>query len=474
MDVGSLRNKSSVLLNGKSYGILGAGVSGRGAARLLQSLDRAVALFDDNDLSDEEEIKALVGKGAKTHFGKLNAEQAHASMDGIDALIVSPGIPESHPIKVESKKRNLPQAGEIELAWLKSGASKVAAITGTNGKTTVTMLVRHICEVAGMRAVETGNIGFSFSDAVIEAAENLSERMFSVEVSSFQLDDIQYFAPDVSILLNITPDHLDRHGSMEAYAKAKSRVTINQSPSQVLVINQDDVECLKIGHESRAQIMKFSLLRPVDNGAWLDDDQLMLITNGGKPKTLTQLDKIKLFGLHNVSNCLAAACAATALGVPLKKITEAIESFEAADHRLQPVATINGVTYVNDSKATNIDAMVKAVTSFSAPVHLIAGGRDKDSPFASVLSSLEGRVARAYLIGEAADKMEAAWGKSIPFSQCGTMANALTEAMDKAADGEIVLLAPGCASFDQFKNYKDRGEHFIRWVREKKGAEVAV
>lgn len=461
----AIRRPDSKILHCDSCAILGAGISGLAAARLLISMGGRVVLLDDQDRSADPAAAELVEAGARAIWGRPDEAGARAALEGVDALIPSPGVPDSHPVKIEARRRGLPSVGEIELAWLRSGPSRVAAITGTNGKTTVTMLVRHLMAAGGLNAMEVGNIGEAFADAVRERAAELDAMAFSLEVSSFQLEDIERFNPDVAVLLNITPDHLDRHGTMEAYAAAKARVTMNQGPEQVLVVNQDDAECLRIASLSPARTLRFSLNRPVDEGAWLDHETLVISLNGAKPKRLTELGNLRLFGMHNVANCLAGACAAAAMGVGIKAIGEALETFEAAPHRLQSVDTLKGVLYVNDSKATNIDAMVQAIRSFSAPIHLIAGGRDKDSPFASVANVVKDRVERAYLIGEAADLIERAWAGGVETLRCGTMERALEEATSRAAEGDVVLLAPGCASFDQFKNYKDRGEKFIHWVQ---------
>ena len=292
--------------------------------------------------------------------------------------------------------------------------------------------------------------------------------IFSVEVSSFQLECTHRFAPDIAILLNVTPDHLDRHGRMEAYADVKQRVTANQTEEQILIVNQDDSQCLRIAQSSRARISLFSLERAVESGAWLDNDLLIVERPGRKPKRLIDLTRLPLLGMHNVANCLAAACGAVALDVDLETITSALETFGGAPHRLERVRTVQGVDYVDDSKATNVDSLLKAVASFGLPVHLIAGGRDKDCPFASILPSLKGHVAHAYLIGEAADKIAGAWSGEIDVTRSETLERALEDASRRAVEGETVLLSPGCASFDQFSSFAERGEVFRAWVEERR------
>ncbi len=444
--------------------VLGAGRSGLAAARLLASLGKFVTVCDDGNRSDDEAVQALAEGGAD--FIWANRTGAEVALGCAEALVVSPGVPAGHSLIASAEARGLPIVGELELAWRFSGDARIVAVTGTNGKTTVTMLIRHLLEAAGLPAVETGNIGHPFSDAVREAAADPKPPILVVEVSSFQLEWVARFAPDVAVLLNITPDHLDRHGSMKEYAEAKRRIAQFQRADQTLVVNQDDAACLAATQDARARLVFFSLDRPVDLGAWVDDDRLAIAAEGSKPHGLIELDELPLFGMHNAANALAAACAASALGVGRKTIARALKTFQAAPHRLESVATVGGVEFVNDSKATNLDALVKAVESFNAPVHLIAGGRDKDSPFASVRSRLEGRVACAYLIGEASDRIAQAWDGAVKIAPCETMDKALEAARVAACAGEVVLLAPGCASFDQFANYAERGEAFARWVRE--------
>ena len=465
---GPFKPSSIGLLDHRRYGVLGGGVSGCGAARLLAALGREVLLFDDRDLSTEQGIDELAALGVRTCWGRPEPDGATAALGGVEALIVSPGVPGDHPLRREAFSSGLPVAGEVELAWLCSGAATVAAITGTNGKTTVTMLVRHLAEAAGLRAVETGNIGAAFSASVLEAGPERDRTLFVVEISSFQLEDARDFAPRIAVILNITPDHLDRHSDMARYAAAKARITARQGPEDVLVLNQDDALCLSVGQGSRARLLHFSTERAVEAGAWLDDDQLVLLPEaGGAPRRLTDLERLPLIGMHNVANALAAACVASALGVERKTIGRALESFHGAPHRLEWVGAIHGVDYVNDSKATNLDALAKAVASFSAPIHLIAGGRDKAAPFSLYLPRIAPSVSRVYLIGEAGETIARAWEGGVACERCGTLERALEAASARAVPGDVVLLAPGCASFDQFTSYAHRGEVFRNWVRER-------
>jgi UDP-N-acetylmuramoylalanine--D-glutamate ligase len=450
----------------EAYAVLGVGRSGLAAARLLSSRGKRVRLIDEAADPAREDLRPLVERGVELRFGSTTDEAAAAAaLTGCQAAVVSPGFAWNHPLLEAARRLGLPLLSELELGWLCRGGARVVGITGTNGKTTVTMLVEQILRDAGKRAVAAGNIGYALSDAVREAGDQLDETTFAVEVSSFQLETIERFAPEVAVVLNVTADHLDRHASMEEYARTKQRLTDGQGPDGVLVVNQDDPTCLAIAQRTRARVRRFSLNRPVEDGAWLDGDLIQLIQPGERPRRLLAMDELKMIGLHNVANAMAAACACQALGVNHPRIAETLRAFQAAPHRLQPAGEIGGALYVNDSKATNLDAMLQAIDSFEGGLLLIAGGRDKNSPFGLVASRLARRVKEVFLIGEAARLMELAWGGTVTCRQCGTLERALEEAGARAEAGDVVLLSPGCASFDQFHSYAHRGEVFMEWVR---------
>ncbi|MCE5229589.1 UDP-N-acetylmuramoyl-L-alanine--D-glutamate ligase [bacterium] len=451
------------------YAVIGAGLSGHSASKLLVSFGKTVTLYDDMADPANETFAPLRELGVQLRFGK---DQPLA--EDIQAVVTSPAIAEHHPLHEAARKRGIPIRGELELGYICSPGARFAAITGTNGKTTVTMLMQKILADAGLDSVAAGNIGLPVAQVALErgpGSAGLAKVAFACEVSSFQLETIEKFCPEVAIILNVTPDHLDRHGTMDDYAALKGRVTENQGPRETLVINQDDPYCLAIGARSKARVRRFSLERPVDDGAWLDGDLIMLKSAGSKPHVLMPMSDLKLIGLHNVANAMAAACAADAMGIPRKKIAQTLSEFGAAPHRLELVATINGVAYVNDSKGTNLGAVERALECFNGAIHLIAGGRDKASPFETMIPKLKERVKAAYLIGEAAVPMERAWAGTIECIQCGTMDRALEEATKRASEGEVILLSPGCASFDQFKSYAHRGEVFRAWVRNREASQ---
>jgi len=467
----SIRKSPSVLLNGSRFAVVGAARSGYGATQLLLELGKSAVIYDDKEKVGEGAVAELSARGVGFVWGKLDGATAARALADVDGVIVSPGIPMDHPLRIAARERNIPMAGEIELAWLCSGRSKTLAVTGTKGKTTTTMLMTHVLQEGGLPVVSAGNIGNSYSEAVLAAGDDIDNTLFCLEVSSFQLEDSTYFRPDVAVVVNFSPDHLDRHKTMEEYWEAKRRITLNQTEADTLIVNQDDALCLKIAQGSRSRVMRYSLVRAVNDGAWLDHDMLMLAQPEKKPQQLMEMNKLKLRGMHNVANALAAACAGMAFGVSRKAMATALESFRGAPHRLEHIGTIRGVEYFNDSKGTNIDSVLKAIQSFNTPIHLIAGGQDKLLPFEAIRSEVRDRVARAYLIGEAAPKIEAAWAPDVAISHSGTLARALEEATEAAAPGEIILLSPACASFDQFKNAEHRGQCFNEWVLARKQQE---
>jgi UDP-N-acetylmuramoylalanine--D-glutamate ligase len=455
---------STAFLNHSRYGVLGAGKSGQGAARLLHGLQgapRHVTLFDDKMNPADPALQALAAEGIAIRTGEVVRELAD-----LQALVVSPGIPAAHPLLTAARAAALPILGELELAWLLAGDAKFCAITGTNGKTTTTEIIYRMLTDAARPALAAGNIGYALADAVREHAPELDTLTFSLEVSSFQLEATEQFAPAVALILNITPDHLDRYEhSMELYAAAKERITLHQRPDQVLVINQDDPACMAVAARTAARVRRFSLERPVDDGAWLDGDLIYLVEPGRKPKRLLAMDELQMVGIHNVANAMAAAVAADSLGLSRDQIAATLKAFKAAPHRMEPVGEKHGVLFINDSKATNLDAMARAIESFPQGIHLIAGGRDKASPFAQFTARMLGRVRTIYLIGEAASDMHAAWSGDLECLHAGTLENALTLATARATEGEVIMLSPACASFDQFNSYAHRGETFTAWVQ---------
>jgi UDP-N-acetylmuramoylalanine--D-glutamate ligase len=373
-------------------------------------------------------------------------------------------VPLNTPELVQAKSFGRPVIGELELAarFLKG---KILAITGSNGKTTTTTLVGEILKEAGLPTLVAGNIGVP----VVGLIEESRDQVWSVlEVSSFQLETTEEFHPAIAVILNITPDHLDRHGTFENYALAKERIFAAQQSADSLVLNADDARTAQAASRARSRVFWFSLEHEVAQGAWVRDGYVVYrAAQGDAIETILPLTKIPLKGEHNVENVLAAVVAARQAGVSAETIAHAIEKFQAVEHRLEYVATINGVEYYNDSKATNVDATSKAVAAFSGGIHLILGGKDKGAPYAPLAPLVRERVRAVYTIGAAAAKIETELRGVAAIRSCQTLARAVAAAASEARPGEIVLLAPACSSFDQFENYEQRGQVFKQLVAER-------
>lgn len=437
--------------------VMGGGRSGRGAVRLLAAVGRRSRWVDE---------RAQVDGGDEQRSGSWAEEW----LDGVEGLILSPGVPIDHGLVGAARERGLPVIGEIELA-ARFAQSPIVAVTGSNGKTTTTRWITRILQAFGLRAVESGNIGYAFTEVI--AAEREGQPVADVHVvenSSFQLESIDRYRPEVAVLLNITPDHLDRHGNMDGYAAAKERVAKNMTAGQTLIVNADDARCLAIAGRASCDVAMFGLAPGVSEGGALDGDQL--VYREGVSKTLwCSMDELGAPGRHNALNALAAAVAAKRLGADDEAIRRAMREFESVEHRIEFVAELDGARYYNDSKSTNSDSLVVALESFSEPIVLIAGGRDKsapgqESPFRALRPLVEERVAAVVLIGEAADLLEEQWQGAAPVTRVGDMDEAVREAHRLSAPGHVVLLSPGCASFDLYANFEERGRDFKRVVVE--------
>ena len=349
--------------------------------------------------------------------------------------------------------------GEIELA-AQILPGPIVAITGSNGKTTTTTLTGEILTAGGLPMLVGGNIG---TPAISLAERAKPETVIVLEVSSFQLETIQTFRPKVAVVLNVTPDHLDRHRTFEAYVDAKARIFENQRGDDFAVLNENDPTCVTMAARTQARVFWFSRQKEVKRGAWVREGKI-LFRDGDRQRDIMLVSEIPLKGAHNLENVLAAVCAGALMGCAPDKIRQAVRDFKAVEHRLEFVATIRGVDYYNDSKATNVDATIKALESFPANIHLILGGKDKGSDYSVLNDLLRQRVKRVYTIGAAAAKIESQI-KGVEVVHAETLENALRKANAVAQPGDVVLLAPACASFDQFKNYEQRGQVFKEIVR---------
>jgi len=443
-------------LNGKRALVVGLGKSGVASALFMKAHGARVTVSDTKS-GDElrNEIPVLLDHGITVETGG----HGDRTFRGQDLIVVSPGVPVDAPPLVQARSLGETVIGEIELA-AQFLPGPVIAITGSNGKTTTTTLTGEIMAAGGLPVLVGGNIG---TPAISLAERAKSETVIVLEVSSFQLETIQTFRPKVAVVLNVTPDHLDRHRRFEVYVDAKARIFENQQDSDFAVLNADDPTCVAMAQRTRARVFWFSRQREVERGAWVRDGNI-LFRDGTGQREILQVAEISLKGAHNLENVLAAVCAGALMGCASEKIRHAVHEFKAVEHRLEFVATIGGVDYYNDSKATNVDATIKALESFPANIHLILGGKDKGSDYTVLNDLIRQRVKRIYTIGAAAAKIESQV-KGAEVVHAETLENAIRKAHAVAKSGDVVLLAPACASFDQFKSYEHRGRLFKEIVR---------
>ena len=443
-------------LNGKRALVVGLGKSGVASALFMKAHGARVTVSDTKS-GDElrNEIPVLLDHGITVETGG----HGERTFRGQDLIVVSPGVPVDAPPLVQARSLGETVIGEVELA-AQFLPGPVVAITGSNGKTTTTTLTGEIVAASGLPVLVGGNIG---TPAISLAERAKAETVIVLEVSSFQLETIQTFRPRVAVVLNVTPDHLDRHRTFEIYTDAKSRIFENQQGSDFAALNADDPTCVAMAARTRGQVFWFSRHKEVEQGAWVREGDIVFRDGKGQREIL-QVSDIPLKGAHNLENVLAAVCAAVLMGCAPEKIRQAVHDFKAVEHRLEFVATINSVDYYNDSKATNVDATIKALESFPANIHLVLGGKDKGSDYTVLNDLIRQRVKRIYTIGAAAAKIESQV-KGAEVVHAETLDNAIRRAYAAAKPGDVVLLAPACASFDQFKSYEHRGRLFKEIVQ---------
>ena len=456
-------------IKGKKVLVVGLGKSGLAAALFLRHQGAQVTVSDVRSAEAlAKEIPALIEEGIAVEAGGHGLLTFRRQ----DLIVVSPGVPIDTPELTQVRKFGLPIIGELELAaqYLRG---KVLAITGSNGKTTTTSLVGEILQAGGLRTQVGGNIGVP----VIALVEDSTDEGWSVlEVSSFQLETTYEFHPQIAVILNITPDHLDRHGSFEKYAAAKERIFARQTEEDALVLNADDDPARSAAGRAASRVYWFSRTKVVRQGAFVHEGVIFFReSEQAKGEPVMRVDEIPLKGAHNVENVLAAVCSARLAGVDAPTIRQAVMNFKAVEHRLEFVATINGVDYYNDSKATNVDASMKAIAAFPGGIHLILGGKDKNSDYRQMRALIQERVKAIYTIGSAAEKIHTHLEGTVPIVSAGTLEEAIARAGAAAKKGEIVLLAPACSSFDQFENYEHRGRVFKETVMARRSlAELAA
>lgn len=447
-------------LKGKRVLVFGSGKSGIGAAELLGQVGACPVLYDGNPDLDKEAVlhKTASIKETDIYAGGLPEEVQKS----LDLAVLSPGVPTDLPLVKSFYEQGLPVWGEVELAF-RTGKGRVLAITGTNGKTTTTALLGKIMEDAEDSVFVVGNIGTPYTSKALEMTE---DSVTVAEISSFQLETIEKFAPCVSAILNITEDHLNRHHTMEEYIRVKELIVKNQKPEDVCVLNYEDPVLREFGKNIVPQTVYFSSERRLEKGIFLEDGQIILKTED-QEITLVKTDDLKLLGKHNFENVMAAAAMAYYAGVSVESIRKSICEFTAVEHRIEYVTEKNGVVYYNDSKGTNPDAAIKGIQAMNRPTWLIGGGYDKGSSYDEWLNSFDGKVRSLVLIGQTKEKIREAAERLGVCSciLCENLQEAVKICAEKAQPGEAVLLSPACASWGQFDNYEQRGDCFKEYVK---------
>ena len=440
--------------------VLGAGISGRSVAAVLAAEGTRVTLNDVKTIDEtRQEYRELADMGVSIVSGR----QDSSLLSGVDTVVVSPGITIHLPLLDEARSRGITVMSEIEVAYRLCRAP-IIAITGTNGKTTTTTLVGEMIKESGRPTVVGGNIGLALSQEVrgVDA-----KGMVVAEISSFQLEGVISFRPHIAAVLNLTPDHLDRHGGMEGYQLAKERIFAHQTADDYVILNYDDAAVRAMAGRAASRILYFSLTAEPDEGAFLQDGSLCLKRQGAVEPICPVAD-LKLLGRHNVENALAACCAAMLAGVPAGVMAAVLRSFAGVEHRIEPVAVIHGIPYYNDSKATNPESSVKALEAFAGHLILIAGGRDKNTDLSEFMTLAKERVDHLILIGEAAKRFGVAATQHgvTAIHRAGSLAEAVNLARRLARPPQAVLLSPACASYDMFNNYEERGRVFKELVHQ--------
>lgn len=448
--------RPGIELERKRVLVVGLARTGVATARFCAARGALVTAVDDRGPEQlGEAVQQMRLIGCTLAFGG----DALAHFTAQDLIVPSPGVHVNHPGLTAARAIGVPVWSEIELAW-RFLRGRLVAVTGSNGKTTTTSLIGHILAGSGKQVLVGGNIG---TPLIARVEESNEQTITAAELSSFQLELIDSFRPEISVLLNLTPDHLDRHASFEDYARAKARIFENQTERDAAVISADDPVATQHA-PSRPQIFWFSRKKKVASGAYLRDEQIVF-RREGEDTALLHRSEIGLRGDHNLENVLAAASAAFLAGVAPAEIAAGVRSFPGVEHRLEFVAEVSGVNFFNDSKATNVDATIKALEAFPGGLFVILGGKDKGSDYSPLIPLLRERAKLVLLIGAASEKIAAQIGGAAPFERAGTLDRAVALAHERASEGDTVLLAPACASFDQFENYEHRGRVFKELVR---------
>ena len=456
-------------LNEKNVLVFGAGISGEAAAGLLLRQGARVILYDGNKNLDLQSVKSRIADSVRDMTDRpeenlkiVSGEFPEEVVKELSLAVISPGVPADLPVVERMRNLDIPVWGEIELAYA-FGRGDVLAITGTNGKTTTTALLGEIMANYKESVFVVGNIGNPYTSIVPRTEES---SVIVAEISSFQLETIHTFRPKVSAVLNITPDHLNRHHTMEAYVAAKERIAENQTKEDVCVLNYEDKLLREFGERTKAEVLYFSSKRKLKRGVYLDSGEIII--DLGEKISLCSVDSLHILGTHNYENVMAAAAMAYAFGVPAEVIQKTVCQFRGVEHRIEFVAEKNGVAFYNDSKGTNPDAAIRGIQAMNRPTVLIGGGYDKDSTYEEWINAFDGKVKKLVLLGATRDKI-AETARRLGFEDI-VMADSFEEAFDKCVEysrpGDAVLLSPACASWGMFKNYEERGDKFKELVNQ--------
>ena len=439
--------------------VIGTGISGLSAVSLLERKGAQVILFDANEKLKCADVKAKLKADSQAQI--VIGTLPEGLLDTVDLVIPSPGVPMDIPMMLEIRRREIPVWGEIELGY-RCGQGSIAAITGTNGKTTTTTLVGQILKNYNPHTYVVGNIGMPYAD-VADGME--PDAMTAAEISSFMLESIVEFHPKVSAILNITPDHLNRHHTMDNYIAAKERIAENQTKADTCVLNYDDELLRAYGENCPADVLFFSRLHKLEHGVDLEDGYLVLKDDGRKEQ-ICHVDELHILGGHNHENAMAAIAITHRMGVPVDVIRKTLLEFRAVEHRIEFVEEIAGVAYYNDSKGTNPDAAIKGIQAMNRPTILIGGGYDKDSEYDEWIKAFDGKVRKLVLLGATREKIaQSAHANGFDdIIMADTFEEAFEQCVKYAKPGDAVLLSPACASWGMFKNYEERGDKFKELV----------
>ena len=457
-----MNEQTSLEVAGKRVAVIGLGRSGQAAVRLLRRLGARVAVADQKPSS---ELAAALGGLSAGEVEIHGAGAYEPALRGAEVVVVSPGVPMALAPLQRARQAGMRIIGELELAS-RHLTGRVLAVTGTNGKSTTVTWIGELLRGAGYAPFVGGNLGTPLAEAALASLDGKAWDLVVAEVSSFQLETIETFHPWIGAVLNVTPDHLDRYPSMEAYAAAKLRLFENQGDADYAVLNADDPWLSRSPVRSRGARIEFSRTRPVERGLYLDGNMMILSNLYGRREEVGRVDALQVKGVHNIENAMAAAAVAALAGCPMDVISQGLRAFRGLEHVMEVVRVLRGVAYVNDSKGTNVDATIKALESVPAPVILIAGGREKGGEYPGLAEAVRRKARRVILLGEARARLREVLAGTCPITEAASLKDAVRDAANTAVAGDTVLLSPACASFDMFADYKDRGRQFKEAVHE--------